>query len=758
MKNIFFATIAIVLAVAYSSVQINAAQHIMGKVFGYDENGKTTPLPKARVTPLPSMKGVLTEKDGQYHLNTTDGDTCLVFSYVGYNADTLQIADITDLMNANVQLGGIMIDGVVVGANRAATQLTFTDGVRTETISSRGLLKAACCNLAESFTTTPSVDVQYSDAVTGAKRIQLLGLQSIYSQINGENVPIMRGLASTYGFAFIPGPWLESISISKGASTVKNGFESISGLINLDYKKSIASNPTFLNIYANEMAHLEFNADHSIKFDDNNGTAFFLHTDYLNREVDHNDDGFLDKPMGHNINFFNRWDLHTGIWDNKTGYSILNDERKGGQLGYWDNSDTLWGMNIKTQRYNLYTKNGFMLSESGTNIGSILSFTHHNQDAFFGNRNFNGEQNSFYVNLMFQHPFDSNNSLLIGGSLQYDNFMEEVDLIALPLSNRISNNANIVIPGVFAEYTFNIFTNLKAVAGVRADFADYKESNIWSGENGTESNTQTFLSPRLHLKYNVIPDSLIVSASVGRGYRVARAIEENTGYFASNRAFIVESSITPEEAWNYGANLYYTFSLFGVPFDLNADFYRTDFQEQLVVDLDKDPNAVHFHNLDGKSYSNSFQIDLTAQPIENFYITAAYRLNDVKVTTDGELRDKALQSKHKAFLNFQYNTEMNEWAFDLTLDYNGSGRMPKHVMDGVASYMTYDPFVLLNAQVTRSFGNLDIYVGGENLTNYMIHNAIKKAKTPFATGFDASSIYGPVNGVSVYLGLRYKIY
>jgi hypothetical protein len=520
------------------------------------------------------------------------------------------------------------------------------------------------------------------------------------------------------------------------------------------------------------MAHLEINADHTININDKLGTALFVHGNYLFNEFDHNDDGFLDKPMGHQINLYNRWEYHSGdIWENMSGYSILNDEKKGGQIGYHkDNSNSsgnLWGMDVKTQRYNIYTKNGFILNDEGMNIGTILSFTHHKQNSFFGNRNFDGEQNSFYANFMFQNPFledddDHNaeayeytesepNTLTAGVSLQYDNFMETFQNDPFAITVGAANNARIIVPGVFAEYSIGFFEGFRAVAGLRADFPD-----VQSNSNSSDKNI--FISPRLHLKYNLLNETLIFAGSVGRGHRIARVLEENSGYLASNRQFVIPNNLEPEDAWNYGVNATWFFDLFDLPFTLNADFYRTDFINQVVVDLDKSQDFVYFYNLDGKSYSNSYQIDLTVEPFDEFFVTAAYRVNDVKVTTDGHLQDKALQSKQRAFLNLQYSTDMSEWMFDFTVDYNGRGRLPKLLIDGVTVAENYSPFLLLSAQITKNFGDFSVYVGAENLTNYMIHHAIKGAETPFAKGFDASMIYGPVTGRHFYLGMRYKIY
>ncbi len=711
--------------------------NIEGKIMGEDENRSTIPLPNARIMALPSKKGSFSDKNGKFSIQPEKDDSLVIISLIGYKHDTLQIANIKNNEEILIKLSTIVLDAVNVSGDKYSQSIGFFEGAKTETISTRGLQKAACCNLSESFTTNPSVDIQYSDAVTGAKRIQLLGLQSIYSQILAENIPVMRGVASIYGFSFVPGPWLESISIAKGASSVKNGFESISGLIGIDFKKPGDGNPTFLNLYADDMAMIEFNADHTVKFSDNLATTFFLHANDLFTENDHNGDNFLDKPMGQQINFMNRWSKTSEFWNNFTGINIVYDNKEGGQKGYFkDNQTDLYGLNIRTNRYNLYTKNGFILNDDGMNIGTILDFTHHRQSSFYGHRNYDAEQNSFYASVMFQTPTFAADKITVGASYQYDNYLEAL--------SDVNYDDLVTIPGVFAEYSFSQFEDLNVLLGLRTDFP-----------NGFD----IFISPRIHAKYN-INENLIIAASAGKGFRIARVIAENSGYLASSRNFIIADSLKLEEAWNYGANFTYSFKIADVPFDLNGEFYRTDFINQVVIDLDMNPQEVHFYNLAGDSYSNSYQIDLTAQPIKDFFITAAYRINDVRTTTDNLLQNKALQSREKAFLNLQYTTDMKEWAFDLTFDYSGKGRIPSTAGNPEEYQMAemFDPFLLINAQITKSFGDLDIYLGAENITGFKQEHPIISSDNPFGQYFDASLIWGPITGRHIYLGMRYSFW
>lgn len=729
-----------ILAIALLNLMltVNIFAEINGKVYGVDENLKSTALQNARIMALPSKTGTLTNSNGKFTIKNKAEDTVLIISYIGYKSDTVSIANLPN-KELKIQLkNNLELDAVNVSGDKSSSMLSFSDGVRTEGISSRGLLKCACCSLSESFAASPSVDVEFSDAVTGAKRIQLLGLQSIYTQILMENVPIMRGLASNFGFSLYSGQWLESLSIAKGSSVAKNGFESIAGLINVDFKKPTDANPTFLNIYASDMGEAEFNADHTIELNDEVSTMFFIHGNGLFIEHDANNDSFLDKPMGHQLNFMNRWSVNKEHWTNVSALQVLTDTRKAGQKGYFtDNNTDLYGTQIKTNRYHFFTKNGFMSEDHTSTVGTILSFSHHTQDAFFGKRSYLGEQNSFYANLMYQTIlFGDDNNINTGISMQYDNYLETLDNMNL---NKLEN-----VVGLFTEYTLNSIENLSVIAGIRLDMPN---------------NYKRFISPKLHLKYN-FDDHIIWSASAGKGYRIARPIAENAGYLSSSREYIITEDILPEEAWNYGTNLSFSFELLNMPIDINLEYFRTDFINQLVVDLDQDPQKVYFYNLKGDSYSNCYQADLTIEPIERFVVTLAHRINDVKVTTNGILQDKALQSRNKTYVNLQYNTDMNDWAFDWTLNYNGKGRIPSTASNPIKyqGKTEFDPYLTMNAQITKTFNDFDIYIGCENITGFTQENPIIAYDDPFGQYFDASLIWGPITKQHFYLGLRYKIY
>jgi len=724
----------LIFIIIYFILQSNLfAETITGKVFGLDENNNKKPLPKASISIIGSNQGTFTDNNGYFKLELPPKVHFIIVSYVGYERDTLHVHDYDGEIEV-VLKQSLKTETINVVGEKSAIEVSMSSPVKTETITSKGLHKAACCNLAESFEVSPSVDVEYSDAISGAKRIQLLGLTGTYSQILIEKVPSLRGLGSIYGLLYVPGPWMETIQVSKGSASVTTGFESITGQINIEYKKPENYEPTHLNLYADAMGRSELNAFHTFRINDEVSTMFLTHANYYNNTIDHNNDSFLDKPKVSMINLQNRWKYQGEIFESVTGVRALVEDRKGGQEQFFKNNDVkYYGIKVKTQRYEAFTKNGFIFSdEPFSSLGTILAFTHHKQSSIFGKRSYDGEQNSFYANILYQFEPIEENGLTVGTSFQYDNYLETME--NTPLNKYES------IPGVFAEWNFGSIKDLTVLLGFRADFPnDYK----------------TFLTPRFHLRYK-IDELTTLRASAGKGYRIPHIYAENVGFLASSRNFVVSEKLKPEEAWNYGLNISTVINLFSKNFTLNAEFYRTDFINQTITDLDRNPNSIYFYNLDGKSYSNSFQIDLQFEPIQKLVLTAAYRLNDVKTTYNGKLEEKPLQSPHKGYFNLMYDTPENTWNFDLTVEYNGGGRLPNTEQnpENLRLKTHFPDFTIVNAQITRRFKKLDIYIGVENLTGFVQKNPILDAKNPFSNYFDSSMIWGPIFGRMFYAGVR----
>lgn len=640
---------------------------------------------------------------------------------------------------------------VTVKKRRAATQISMLDPLKKELISQRELLKAACCNLSESFETTPSVDVAFTDAVTGYKQIQMLGLAGPYTLITRENIPDTRGLASITGLTFTPGTFIEGMQLSKGTGSVVNGYESVAGQINVEWRKPFEEKEEklHLNLYQSSQGRSEGNVVYRNQINEHLSTNVFLHGKGFWVKQDMNGDGFLDQPLDRTFVGANRWfyfapsglEIQGGV---KGAYS----SNVGGQTNYERGGEQIigkpWGFELNTERIEAWAKIGKMFKKPGTSMGLQLAGVYHNQDALYGNTNYSGVQRSMYANLIYQTILGNTNHIMKGG---LSNLIDDYDETFRMTGYKRTE----IVPGAFAEYSYTHSDKFNLVAGLRGDY-----HNIFGA----------FASPRLHVRYAPSKKS-VFRASVGRAQRTANIFAENMGYMASNRSFMVLGDagspnpygLNPEVAWNTGVNFTQKFTADYRDGAVSVDYYYTHFQNQVVVDVEE-PRSVRFYNLNGVSFANALQVQADYELIHNLDLRLAYRWYDVKTTYGTMLKERPLVAAHRAFANIGYETR-NKWKFDYTVQWISSKRLPMLHDHATKSFLaeTYSPsFWQMNAQISKSWNEkLEVYVGGENLTNFMMHHPVLGAAHPYDNGFDASMAWGPIMGANYYVGLRYKL-
>ena len=725
------------------SIQLFAQNPIIkGYVKGLNGENKKEPLPFATVQWLNTDVGAVADGSGYFELEKTDDQfNEIVISYVGYKSDTVAIADDNKIIEITLARAGDL-DEIVVTGKQDARSISAINPINVEVITSDGLQRLACCSLAESFETSATVDVGYTDAVTGAKQIQMLGLAGIYCQILTENQPSIRLLASMYGLNYVPGPWLKSISISKGTSSVVHGYESITGQINIDLKKPEDKQKLYLDLFVNEHQRVEFNANTAFKINDKLQTIVIAHGSGLKNKVDNNGDGFLDMPTGGLFMISNRYFFnHENKIKSRFGFEVLTEDRTGGQVQFNPEKDKggdeYYGIPITSERINIYENTGFLLdSENNGSLGVNANYVYHSMNSFFGIRKYDAIQNSLNIRILYQSDLRSKNHKMTGGfSLVSDNLKETV--------NDTIIKRNEMVTGIFTEYTY-LGNNFTVIAGLRGDYHNIHEF---------------VFVPRLHIKYK-LNESGSIRASVGRGLRSAWVLPENIGLLASSRRFVFEEEFQLEKAWNFGGNIIQQFQLDDFrKLTVNVDFYRTVFQNQIVVDVNREPTSVFFYNLKGKSFSNSFQTDLIVDVIEGFEITLAYRYNDVKITMSDKLIRKPLVSPHKGLLSLHYSTKYEKWNFTFTTQYNGTSNIPDTKSNPVEYQLEEKSpsYFIIHAQVLRKFSKWEVYLGAENLTNYKQENPILAADDPFGEYFDSSMVWGPIIGRSINAGVRFMI-
>uniref|UniRef100_A0AB33JT53 TonB-dependent receptor n=1 Tax=Prevotella sp. GTC17262 TaxID=3236797 RepID=A0AB33JT53_9BACT len=609
------------------------------------------------------------------------------------------------------------------------------------------LFKAACCNLGESFTTNPSVDVNYSDAATGARQIKLLGLSGIYVQMLTENIPNFRGVAIPYSLGYVPGAWLKSIAVSKGTASVKNGYESITGQINIEYLKPEDDDGVSLNLYGNTMAKIEVNADANVHLGKNVSTEILTHFENNWGHHDKNNDGWQDSPNNRQYNLQNRWMAKAGRYIFHGGLSLLKEDRTFGpamKMVVTNEHHDTWHGNIETNRYEGYMKHALILDpEHGTNLALILNTSMQQQNAQYGYKKYDVNEKNLYSALMLEHNFAQNHNISMGINFNHDYFGQRYNLDNLRNASLARWNEKENVVGIYTQYTYNLGIKLTAMAGLRID-----HSNLYG----------TFATPRFHLKWQ-ISDLVGLRASVGKGYRAVHPLAEYNYLLASSRTFSFDKS-QMEEAWNYGISSAWNFPIRNKYLKVNMEYFYTRFSNQTVVDMDSNPHGIHIGSFGSMSYSHVFQIDASYPILKDLTLTAAYRYNNVKETYGETRREKPLQSRYKGLFTASYKTPLGLWQFDATLQLNGGGRMPTPytMTDGSLSWQrNFSAYEMLNLQVTRWFRHFSIYAGGENLTNRKQKNAVIDGRNPWSKNFDTTTVYGPVEGAMGYVGLRINI-
>ena len=743
-------------------VTTTMAQSIKGRVV--EENGgKKVSLPGANVVWEGTTEGVVTDENGRFELKWHNVGK-LVVSFIGFQTVVVPVSASDKEIEILLESGEVL-DEVKVMTRGNTTIMSTRGPIIEQVITGEELCKAACCNLGESFTTNASVDVAYADAVTGAKQIQLLGLTGKYVQMMTENMPNFRGISSLYGLNYVPGPWMSAISVSKGAGSVINGYEAIAGQISVDYKKPTTSEKVFVNGYGSSEGMIEFNANTGIILNDKWSTALLVHGDWLTVDHDSNHDGFLDMPEKKQYNLMNRWQYKTDKWNLQFGGKFLDEKRLGGQKGFKRSMrgeygvDKLYGIGIDSRRYEGFLKLGYLMPQyENTSMAWIVNYTDHNQDSYYGARDYQARQQTVFANYIFQSIFGNNENqkYSAGVTFNFDRFDEsfnDFDILALKPTKRADFVRSERVIGAFFQYTGAFWEKLTVMAGLRYDY-----HNLFGG----------FVTPRLHLAY--APDDFtMLKFSAGHGARTANILADNSYLLASTNSVYVNNKLLvehPEEldrldmeqAWNFGVQLNRKFILFGRMLNINLDYYRTDFTNQVVVDNETEAGKVNFYNLDGDSYSNCYQVEGKYELIPRLDVTGAYRYNDVKSTIGGELKRAALQSKFKGLLNLSYYTNMKKWQFDFTAQFNGPGRIPLNpAIPSDRQNDEFDTFTVMNAQVTKFFRKWSIYVGCENLGDFTQSNPILGADNPWSSGFDSSKIWGPVHGRKFYVGVRFAI-
>lgn len=746
MKKIFALIAGLFFGLNFMTAQVQNPRTLTGIVTNDDEEL----LIGATVFWKDNKVGTVTDTAGRFSLPARKKTATLVVSYVGYNPAEVQVLPSEN--NLWIEVSGItQLREVTVEAQGFDNRVSTLETRNVESITSKELRKAPCCNLSESFETNGSVDVVYANALTGVKEIQMLGLRGVYSQFLVENRPTMSGIATPFAFEYIPGTWLDGIQLAKGASTVKNGFAGITGQINAELVKPHLDKPLFVNAFSSTEGRGELNVHLNKKGKGRISNGVLLHGSFVENRWDMNDDNFYDSPNRQQLNGLYRVFYESPAMCAQFNVQALADRRQGGQIapipGASSGTQSLFNIDQRNDRVEVWGKMGYegLGGKPYKQLGNMIAASWHRTDAVLGKNDYSATQRSFYWQSLYQTIIGTTDHKVVAApSFQYDDIQERV--------NETRLDRREAVPGVMMEYSFSRpnlkleIPDLVIVLGARADWNS--RFDRW------------LFTPRLSAKYNFSQNS-IARLSAGRGFRSPNLMAENISLLASNRALNFAPDLELEEAWNYGLNFTQNFKVARREASFSLDLYRTDFVKQILVDVDRSPTEVSFYNVDGKSFSNSLLATLQYTPLPGFDVKFAYKWNDVRATfSDGVLRTVPLVAKQRGLVTLDYTTPDKNWMFNTRVQLVGTQRLPDNSLvphEFVHDFPALSPtYAVWNAQITRRFGkNLELYLGGENLNGYQQHNAIIAANEPDSPYFNGSQIWGPMMGRVAYLGLRF---
>jgi outer membrane receptor for ferrienterochelin and colicin len=722
------------------------AQKIEGKV----TDTKNEALTGASVYWLDNNQGTMTEINGDFSIAFNEiSNKKLISSYVGFKSDTIEI---TNQKYVKFTLAAIKsLSEVVITEERDGIILSNIDPIKTENITQTELKKAACCDLAGCFETQLTVQPQTSNVITNAKELRILGLSGVYNQVLVDGFPMIQALSYTYGISGIPGTLVENIFVSKGANSVLQGYESISGQINVITKDAANTDKLLLNFYVNSFMEKHLNANYAFKKGKwRNITA--VQTVQPANKTDNDKDNFLDLPLLTRYLIYNK--LNYGKesdwgWSTKIGLKYLNEERIGGQYTFNANTDqgntSVYGQTVNFTQPEIYTKTGYRFNNKH-NIAIFANSFFHQQNSFFGTTKYNATQSNFYANLQYELAYNKLHTLKTGLSFRHLNIHEKIEFTDTILNRSYNGDYKRIenIPGIFAENTMSFLNNkITWISGLRLDHHNQFGST---------------LTPRMLLKYD-LSSKTVVRANIGTGWRTVNLFSENIGLLVSSRDIIFAEKLLPERALNYGINMVHKYEINKQSGYLSADFYRTDFQNQIFPDYDSDSKSAIIKNFKGPSISNGFQLELNIKIAKRFDIKTGYNYLDVYRIEADKKNQLPFNPKHRVLGAISFKPLSKKFNIDINVHWFDKQRLPNTKANPIAFQRPdySEAFTLYNAQFTYNFKKIELYIGCENIFNFRQLQPILSWQNPFGPYFDTSSVWGPTRGREIYSGVRFKL-
>lgn len=731
----------------------------------YDSSGVYMPVAGIKVTVLPENKETYTDEKGRFtfkHLGKSDDKSMLIFHYANNSSDTLffiPARDKPDFIASDKYLVSIRrMSTANIIRPRVASSINSRGIQKIEILNEEEFKKAACCTLSESFEANNTVEVSNADGVSGIRQVEMLGLAGKYVLMTRDNIPVIRGLNVLTGLNQIPGPMVSGVHIAKGAGPVTAGFEGLTGGLNYALKAEPKDPKLFVNGYFNSQMRAEGNVIVNSKIDSRTNNYTYLYYGSQLKTHDQGGDGFTDIPLYKRIYVGNQIRHHGRKAEGQLGMSYMQDNREGGDIHNFHHPSTTqlrFKFNMEETRAEVFGKLGIFLNEDGSkSIGNIFSVSRNTSDAVLNNlinRRYHGEQNSLNYTGLYGSPDERKWSTKIGVNVNYDEVKEVLQDIEIGIYRPQRKELSI---GAFHELVFKN-ERMTWLMGNRLD-----RNNIYG----------LLYTPRLHFKYDINKlQQLHLQAGLGR--RTPWILAENLPWLINNRsivttqitgntpeAFYIGAYSMPQElAWNAGASYTLHGMAFGFPATVSLDAYYTYFEQQIVVDRDRDPSLLIIEAQQGNQTTLG-QIDVTFIPLRRMEVKLSYRYVNSQQNLGYKEQIQAMQSQHRGLVVLNYQTR-NKWYFDGIGQFNSPKRLPSTIqLPEEQQKETHSPaYVILNLQIRKNLKSWEFYAGAENLLNVRQNQPYLNTVVGNTQYFDAAFAWGPTMGRNFYAGFRFSL-
>ena len=733
---------------------------------------KDGPVEFAHIIVQSTSSLTYTDQAGIYRIpDLSPGKYTVKVTAIGYKSTEKHVAlRDNESIELNFELeptSAILEQVVISGTMKEVSRLDSP--VPVEVFSSRFFRANPNPTMFEALQHVNGVRPQINCNVCNTGDIHINGMEGPYTMVLIDGMPIVSGLATVYGLNGIPQSLIDRIEVVKGPASTLYGSEAVGGLINVITKNPLATDPFSVDVWGTDWK--ELNADIAGRFSIGElaHTLVGMNTYHYQNPIDQNNDGFTDVTLQNRVSLFNKWEIMEDQ-DRILSFAAryVYEDRWGGEMNWnpvYRGGEEIYGESIYTSRWEMFGTYHFPLVDD---LKVQFSAIGHDQDSRYGNTSYIADQRISFGQITWRKSL-KNNEVLMGASFRHTYYDDNTPATGPSEPNADEPNApsRISLPGLFVQDEIQFRDNQKLLLGVRYDYNSIHGSIV---------------SPRLNYKWATSDNETVLRLSLGNGYRVANIFTEDHAALTGARQVEFWEDLKPERSWNGNINFVQKFYLDrGAYIGIDASAFYTYFSNKILVDYEIDPNKIIYQNLNGKAVSQGLSLNSDMSFPGGLTVILGGTYQDVFSVTDQVKTKQLFTEQFSGVWTVSYNFHKLKMKVDYTGNLYSPMRLP--LLSDLDPRSEYSPWwSIQNIQITGTFqNNLEVYGGVKNLLNWTpakgspfiiarSHdpfdrevqfdaegNAIPSVANPYGLTFDPSYVYGPNQGLRVFLGVRYSL-